>query len=286
MQAIKKAFTKPNIAHPEFISGSSQLDPETSSGYAKFKKGFTLVELSIVLVIIGLLIGGILVAQSLIDSARIQKFVRTLDQIDAAVMLFDSKYRKLPGDSPHHSEAGDGDGRIENSQVNSGGQLSFGSFNYEIANFWRHLQQDGFLKNEYSEFSNDASVTGLVPKVHYPTINLGEEGAIIVQYDDRHAATTDNFKQFYYICKFAQTLGDDDILSTRSGFIKPVDAFAIDKKIDDGIANGNNWHENSPKKIFAWGGESAGCTTGASYNLNSDANACCLRIRLDLDYRG
>ena len=50
---------------------------QVNSGNSVFKKGFTLVELSIVLVIIGLLIGGILVAQSLIDSARIQKFVRS-----------------------------------------------------------------------------------------------------------------------------------------------------------------------------------------------------------------
>ena len=48
------------------------------------KSGFTLVELSIVLVIIGLLIGGILVGQSLIESAKMNSFVRQVQQIDIA----------------------------------------------------------------------------------------------------------------------------------------------------------------------------------------------------------
>ena len=52
------------------------------------KKGFTLVELSIVLVIIGLLIGGILVAQSMIHTAKIQNTVRLIQQMDTAVSNF------------------------------------------------------------------------------------------------------------------------------------------------------------------------------------------------------
>ena len=63
------------------------------------KKGFTLVELSIVLVIIGLLVGGILIGQSLIDSASLQSQVRQFQQLDAAVASFQSRYRAIPGDA-------------------------------------------------------------------------------------------------------------------------------------------------------------------------------------------
>ena len=62
-------------------------------------KGFTLVELSIVLVIIGLLTGGILVAQSLIDTAKIQSQIKQVQQLDIAYYGFESRYRQIPGDS-------------------------------------------------------------------------------------------------------------------------------------------------------------------------------------------
>jgi len=74
------------------------------------KNGFTLVELSIVLVIIGLLIGGILVGQSLIDSAKLQSFVRQMQQYDAALLTFYTKYKSIPGDSRRGNIAVRGDG--------------------------------------------------------------------------------------------------------------------------------------------------------------------------------
>lgn len=70
------------------------------------RKGFTLVELSIVLVIIGLLIGGILVAQSMIETAKGTRLVKDLQQYTIAINLYIESNHNLPGDS------GEPDGHI------------------------------------------------------------------------------------------------------------------------------------------------------------------------------
>ena len=62
--------------------------------------GFTLIELAIVLVVIGLLLGGVLKGQELIESARARNIISQLDSIKAAYYAFQDKYRAAPGDYP------------------------------------------------------------------------------------------------------------------------------------------------------------------------------------------
>lgn len=62
------------------------------------QRGFTLIEMSIVLVIIGLIVGGILKGQEVIESARQKNTAAMVDQIKAAHNTFVDRYRSLPGD--------------------------------------------------------------------------------------------------------------------------------------------------------------------------------------------
>ncbi len=64
------------------------------------RKGFTLVELSIVLVIIGLLIGGILKGKAMIENAKMKRVKSDVDAIVAAVYNYQDRYSALPGDDP------------------------------------------------------------------------------------------------------------------------------------------------------------------------------------------
>lgn len=64
----------------------------------KRQQGFTLIEIAIVLVIIGLLLGGVLKGQELITSARVRNVISTQDGIKAAYFGFLDRYRALPGD--------------------------------------------------------------------------------------------------------------------------------------------------------------------------------------------
>lgn len=130
----------------------------------EMKNGFTLVELSIVLVIIGLLIGGILVGQSLIDSVQINRLVSDLRQYEVAINTFYKKFKKYPGDSRVFIPPGDGDSMLGNGAngptscaVAPNQTLS----NNETYQFWAHLSQAQMLKTNYPAFSDLDSCGGI-----------------------------------------------------------------------------------------------------------------------------
>ena len=64
----------------------------------KGQTGFTLIEIAIVLVIIGLLLGGVLKGQELINSAKVKNLANDMRAIQTAVFAFQDKYKALPGD--------------------------------------------------------------------------------------------------------------------------------------------------------------------------------------------
>src|SRR5437879_13656869 len=66
----------------------------------KRRQGFTLVEIAIVLVIIGLLLGGILKGQEMITQAKIKNVIADFSGISAAYHGYVDRYKKIPGDDP------------------------------------------------------------------------------------------------------------------------------------------------------------------------------------------
>src|ERR1041385_5964966 len=63
-------------------------------------RGFTLVEIAIVLVIVGLLLGGILKGQEMITQAKIKNVISDFSGISAAYHGYVDRYKKIPGDDP------------------------------------------------------------------------------------------------------------------------------------------------------------------------------------------
>src|SRR6266851_4946099 len=83
------------------------------------ESGFTLVEIAIVLVIIGLLLGGILEGQEMITQAKIKNVINDFNGITAAMNSYQDRYRAIPGDDINAASrwagaiAGSGDGQFK-----------------------------------------------------------------------------------------------------------------------------------------------------------------------------
>src|SRR5476649_123700 len=74
-----------------------------SLGKTSSRAGFTLIELSIVLVIIGLIVGGVLTSRDLIAAAQIRAQISQIEKYQTAVNTFRGKYGYLPGDIPNNA---------------------------------------------------------------------------------------------------------------------------------------------------------------------------------------
>jgi prepilin-type N-terminal cleavage/methylation domain-containing protein len=107
------------------------------------QKGFTLVEIAIVLVIIGLLLGGILKGQEMITQAKIKNVIADFSGISAAYYGYQDRYRAIPGDDSGASrwsgaQVGDGNGAV-------GGKYNTTTANAESRLWWDHLRRAGFV---------------------------------------------------------------------------------------------------------------------------------------------
>src|SRR5207237_6826698 len=115
-------------------------------------RGFTLVEIAIVLVIIGLLLGGILKGQEMIVQAKIKNSIADFSGVSAAYHGYQDRYRAIPGDDPNatrwaNGRAGDGNGVVGgtyNAACPTGtGQPAAGTA--ESCMFWNDLRLAGFV---------------------------------------------------------------------------------------------------------------------------------------------
>ena len=117
------------------------------------QSGFTLVEIAIVLVIIGLLLGGILKGQEMITQAKIKNVVNDFNGITAAMNSYQDRYRALPGDDLNAATrwaaaapgvvSGDGNGQFLGNYNNVLAAAPTAA--QETNTFWWHLRLAGFV---------------------------------------------------------------------------------------------------------------------------------------------
>ncbi|MBS1210960.1 MAG: hypothetical protein H6R19_3358 [Proteobacteria bacterium] len=140
------------------------------------QSGFTLVEIAIVLVIIGLLLGGVLKGQELINSARAKSIVNDLRNTATMVTAYQDRFRALPGDdaaaSSHlqnttSAENGNGNGTIE-------GNFDSSTITDESSKLWAHLRRanlasgDATLANDWQPRNSDGGRIGVTSSAPRP----------------------------------------------------------------------------------------------------------------------
>lgn len=137
-----------------------KLNQSLTRTFASRQSGFTLVEIAIVLVIIGLLLGGILKGQEMITQAKIKNIINDFNGITAAMNSYQDRYRALPGDDAQAGGAsgrwgaavasGTGDGQWASSAAAATGRykvvLAAAPTAADESNlFWHHLRLAGFV---------------------------------------------------------------------------------------------------------------------------------------------
>jgi len=227
----------------------------------KDEKGFTLVELAIVMVIIGLLIGGILKGQEMIANAQVSATVAQAKGIDAATSTFRDMYDALPGDINNPTirlpncagtcaNAGDGNAQLENGPGSNAG---------ENLDFWAHLNAADLLSGVDN---SGAAVWGQ----GLPSAKAG--GGFTVGYTNNGTLPNNPAG----VGRGGHWLTIQGVPSTPgAAALTASEAARMDRKMDDG--------SSSTGSVIASDGGNCEASAGV-YNEAADVQDCGLNIRI------
>lgn len=200
------------------------------------KLAFSLVELSIVLVILGLLVGGVLAGQSLIRAAELRGVGVEMQRYRTAAQSFRDKYFYVPGDMPNATSfwgfaAGDGTGNdapcaaaastdAKTCNGNGDGRVTSWTGSAESFRFWQHLANAGMIEGAYD------GVTAYGPS------KLARTSWGMWNYQ----SFAGNIYLFRGMNGNVLNINGPGALTTADSFpLRPEEAWNIDTKMDDGL---------------------------------------------------
>ncbi len=258
-------------------------------GRILFQRAFSLVELSIVLVILGLLTGGILAGQSLIRASELRSVVTQSHAYQAAAMTFRDKYMSFPGDfkdasrfwgypggNPANCPATAGTG-TETCNGNGNGILDATPAVSQYGErflFWQHLANAGLIEGQYTGRAGSASISHAIPGTNSPRSKIGN-GLFRVNY-----RVTDLWSNGTTLGNSMAIVGGEGGDVSNPAILTGEEMWNLDTKLDDGRP--------------AWGRVYAGnmtdspnCSTSddaatASYVLGSSTIACRVNLKIGI----
>ena len=235
----------------------------------KTQGGFTLVEMSIVLVIIGLLVAGVLAGNNLIQTVRLTRIAADINEISAATNIFVDKYYYLPGDHPEGWTIwGNECGSVVDCNGNGNGAIGNGGGNgdgpFESFVFWIQLSLSGILEKPGALPCCGSFTAG----EHVPESGFGKGvGYYVIAtglFGTRSPASSN---------AALRISGSNNAFAPAAS---PADAWTVDKKMDDGNSRTGRFQAANGE---LGGNYVSGCITGGGqgngpYVLDNEEVVC------------
>ena len=273
--------------------------------FCRRRAAFTLVELAIVLVIIGLITGGIIVGQALIETAKYRQQARQIETINAAVNTFKLKYGCLPGDcafatryfsattQPEKITNGNGNeminsytlyGRDQDQTYSNSGWAP--TYSDEWASVFDHLAAAGlFDLGMYDETSTSSDKPGIgYPRAHvtastqYSTYTNSISG-VVVGWEPKVAYKKGG--HVISLSRCSQVLFGANVPNMQRCGVSAEQARLLDEKLDDGFPyTGKMVPASSTDYLYDIPAGTSGCADYATntYKVKTSSSVCPIRI--------
>lgn len=256
------------------------------------QRAFSLVELSIVLVILGLLTGGILAGQSLIRASELRSVTTEFQRFLAATQTFRGKYVMLPGDmnnatrfwgdnNTYCADAAIANGTPGTCNGNADGKIiesGAGNTSTETFQFWTQLSLAGLMEGSYTGISGAGGALDATIGTNVPPSKISNAGWSVRNHNGPLGDTSTYNLEYGNFFIFGRLTASSH---TSAPALTPEEAWGIDTKLDDG--------KPAYGKVIArfWNNACSAADDGthanndlaASYNLTNSAIACALYFR-------
>jgi prepilin-type N-terminal cleavage/methylation domain-containing protein len=192
------------------------------------RKAFTLLELAIVVVIIGLLSGVIVAGKSYIRNASLTSTISEAKFYQNAFNQFQTRYQALPGDFRNAST-------IWSAALNGSGN-NFIDANDERFKVFQHLSLAGFIEGSYTGVAGSAGASAALLGRNIPEAPVSNVGYHFFSSSGDGFLTGDTsyyWGQYGVVLAIGRMIPNTNTLPLLS-FLSPREAFQLDEKFDDG----------------------------------------------------